>query len=280
MRYPIHFCLAAILLFSLSNALNAQGFANLVVNPQRVVIDGRSRSGAISLSNNGTKAATYRIRFVDFVSDEDGKIEQVEKTPEGHPSARGFLRYSPRQILLEPGQGQTVRVLARRPRDLPDGEYRAHILIQVLPDNDEVSSDVETLAEGDDNVLRGSITPTYGMALPVIVQQGEIKAEGGIGVTTLRHSDGKQELLVELLRHGNASIYGDLEATWTMPNGTTEEVGIVRGIAVYNPYPRRRFTMILTPPEGKVLKGGLLDITYRDANTGTPIATARHDLVD
>lgn len=278
MQIIVSIFLTIIVLFCSYEPLGAQGFASLTANPRRVVIDGRSRSGAVTLSNNGTKAATYRIRFVDFIATEDGKIEQINDAPADHPSARNFLRYSPRQIVLGPGESQLIRILARRPKELPDGEYRAHIVIQVLPDLEGTTSDVEVLEEGTDNTLRGTITPTYGMALPVIVMKGEPKAEGHIGNTLLKREEGNDQITVELLREGNASIYGDLEAVWTTSKGDKIELGVVRGIAVYNPYPRRRFTMTLQLPEKLALSGGSINIVYRDTETGDVIAEARHDL--
>ena len=41
--------------------------------------------------------------------------------------ALNLFRFSPRRVLLEPGKEQIIRLIVKRKKNLPDGEYQAHL---------------------------------------------------------------------------------------------------------------------------------------------------------
>ena len=45
----------------------------------------------------------------------------------GEHFADGMLSWSPRQITLQPGTAQVVRLMVRKPEGLAEGEYRSHL---------------------------------------------------------------------------------------------------------------------------------------------------------
>jgi hypothetical protein len=108
----------------------AQG---VLVAPHSIVIDHRTRSGSLSLYNPGDDAAevTLSTFFGYPVTDSAGDFElkTVERPEPAMPSAAGWIEAFPKRMLLGPKERQTVRLLARPPARLPDGEYWARLVV-------------------------------------------------------------------------------------------------------------------------------------------------------
>jgi hypothetical protein len=121
--------LLAALAYPTASAL-AQG---VLVAPHAIVIDHRTRSGSLSLYNPGDDAAevTLSTFFGYPVTDSTGDFElkTVEKPGPDAPSAAGWVEAFPKRMLLAPKERQTVRLLARPPARLPDGEYWARLVV-------------------------------------------------------------------------------------------------------------------------------------------------------
>lgn len=108
--------------------------AELMLHPTRIVFDKNARAAQIELINTGSKPASYRISLVNRRMTEAGQFEAAETAQDGERFADAMLRYSPRQITLQPGTAQTVRVMLRKPAELAEGEYRSHLQFDKLPD--------------------------------------------------------------------------------------------------------------------------------------------------
>lgn len=115
-------------------ALLAAPLLSVSVSPMAVYLDHRSRTGQMTLYNPGTRAEEIEIQlaFGYPQSDAEGNVTVplVEQAPTGEPSAVQWLSVFPRRLVLEPGQRQVVRVLARPPADLAEGEYWARALVR------------------------------------------------------------------------------------------------------------------------------------------------------
>ena len=108
----------------------AQG---VLVAPHAVVIDHRTRSGSLSLYNPGDQPAEVSLStFFGYpVTDSSGNFDlrTVERPAANMPSAAGWLEAFPKRMVLQPKERQTVRLLARPPQALPDGEYWARLVV-------------------------------------------------------------------------------------------------------------------------------------------------------
>ena len=108
----------------------AQG---VLVAPHSVVIDHRTRSGSLSLYNPGEDPAevTLSTFFGYPVTDSAGDFElkTVERPGPSMPSAAGWVEAFPKRMVLQPKERQTVRLLARPPARLADGEYWARLVV-------------------------------------------------------------------------------------------------------------------------------------------------------
>lgn len=120
--------LAAAVAFPAAAA--AQG---VLVAPHALVIDHRARSGSLSLYNPGDEAAEVSLStFFGYpVTDSTGEfaLHTVERPDPTMPSAADWLEAYPKRMVLQPKERQTVRLLARPPVGLRDGEYWARLVV-------------------------------------------------------------------------------------------------------------------------------------------------------
>ena len=253
------------LLFAVLSVLPLRpAWADLMVAPTRIVFDKNQRAAQLDLINSGAETATYRISIVNRRMSETGEFSAIDSPGPGEQFAGELLRYSPRQVVLAPGIGQTVRLSLRKPADLPAGEYRSHLIFEkVAAAKGATSLETQTAPAGEVSV---QLTMLVGVSIPVIVRHGETTADVKLtGLELLKPVAGQPATLALVLqRSGNRSVYGDLGAIFTPQGGAAQEVGKAGGVAVYTPNPLRRVRLALQPPPGLVLARGTLRVTFRE----------------
>ena len=126
-RFP----LVAALLAALASPAPAAD--ELLVAPTPVVLSPDARSSELVLVNKGTETAAFRIAIENRRMREDGSLEDAAEPLPGEAFADDKLHYSPRQLVLEPGARQVVRIMASAPGALPPGEYRSHLRLMSAP---------------------------------------------------------------------------------------------------------------------------------------------------
>ncbi|QNA90350.1 fimbria/pilus periplasmic chaperone [Massilia sp. Dwa41.01b] len=237
--------------------------AELMLHPTRIVFDKNARAAQIELINNGSKAASYRISLVNRRMTEAGQFEAADAPIEGERFADPMLRYSPRQVTLQPGTAQTVRVMLRKPADLAEGEYRSHLQFDKLPEA-EGNTSIENQAAGGTQI--GVVmNALVGASVPVIVRHGNTGVDVKLTGLALRKEDARQFVLaLQFEREGNSSVYGDIHVSFMPKNGTPVNLAQVGGIAVYTPNRVRKASLPLQVPAGLALAGGTLQVSYRD----------------
>lgn len=249
--------LAALLL-----ALSWPAQADLMLHPTRIVFDKNTRAAQVELINNGTKPASYRISLVNRRMLESGKFEPADIPAEGERFADDMLRYSPRQVTLQPGTAQTVRIMLRKPADLLEGEYRSHLLFDKLPDADgSTSIENQGAQSGQIGVMMNALV---GASMPVIVRHGNVGATVSLAGLALQKDARNPMLSIRFEREGAGSVYGDLSVSFTPRGGKPQVVAQVAGIAVYTPNRVRQAALPLELPKGMQLAGGTLDVAFRD----------------
>ncbi|MDO9114070.1 MAG: molecular chaperone [Polaromonas sp.] len=241
-------------------------FADLMLAPTRIVLEKNQRSAQLDLINNGEETATYRINLVNRRMSETGEFSVIDSPRPGEQFADELVRYSPRQVVLAPGRGQTVRILLRKPADLPAGEYRSHLQFDRVPEATgaaSINAQGPALGPGEVGV---QLTALIGVSIPVIVRHGDTSATVTLsGLELPKPAPGQPSMLtVVLQRSGNRSVYGDLAVMFTPQGGAAQEVGKAGGLAVYTPNSLRRVKLELKPPAGLTLTRGSLRVTFRE----------------
>jgi hypothetical protein len=264
--------------------LFSQGAGDLMIGPTRIVLEGQSRSTEVTLVNRGKDKATYRIAFVELEMNEDGVLLDHNKTP-GEITASDLIRYSPKQIDLEPNIAQTVRLQLRVPEGLQPGEYRSHMTFKALP-RVEAPADLtpQDGPEVDPKSLSVSIIPIYGVSIPVIVRYGETKAE--IELESLQYlpspkPDDPKTLpacLLHLRRKGNRGTYGDVTISYLPASGKEVVLGKSLGVAVYNNLQLRALKVPLKSIKEAPLGRGRLKASYTPQDAKEPTSITYLDL--
>lgn len=260
------------LLCALASAAAAQGPGDLTVTPTRAVFENRTRSVQLALIHRGTAPATYRLSFIQMRMNDDGRLAEITAPEPEERFADSLIRYAPRQVTLEPGVAQTVRLLLRKPADLPPGEYRSHLLLRAVPVAG--AGNVEALAV-DAGGIGIRLTPVYGVSIPVIVRHGDLAAETTVSDLALHVTEAGPEVEFRVRRAGGRSLYGDVKVTYSPAAGEPVVVGQIKGLAVYVPNDGRTVRFVLTLPEGVALDRGRLEVSFSEDRDG---AAARAEL--
>ena len=184
--------------FSLSPTPAEAGVGDLLVAPTRIVLDGR-KGAEIILNNIGDEPATYRISVEFRRMTEDGELETSPSRPRRTRPPADMIVYAPRQVTLAPHEPQAIRIAARPPQGLPDGEYRVHMLFRAIPPATPV---VQAAGRSSRKGLQFQLTPVYGVTIPVIVRLGNLQATAGIANVQLEKKDGKPAVALDLSRTG------------------------------------------------------------------------------
>ncbi|MFZ2492442.1 MAG: fimbria/pilus periplasmic chaperone [Thermoanaerobaculia bacterium] len=255
---------------------NSIGVGDLLVAPTRLIFDGRTRSAELAVVNTGTAPAVYRVSFLHLQMKPDGELVEIESTGALDTGfADTMIRFSPRQVRLEPNVVQTVRLQLRLPAELPDGEYRAHLLFRAIPPPEEAP-----LEEADENTFRIQLRAVYGVSIPLFVRQGAGSVTGSIsGLGLAKRETGPPLATFSIDRKGNRSLYGNLTARLTS-GGKEYVVGVMNGVGVYTSIDARSIRMPLQLPKDVPLSGSKLRVTFHDAEkpSGLLLAEASIDL--
>ena len=225
---------AAFIAASVPTSADA-GVGDLLVAPTRLVLDGR-KGAEIVLNNVGDEPATYRIS-VEFrrMTPEGNLVEVTDPTPQ-EKAAADMIVYAPRRVTLAPHEPQSIRIAARPPQGLPDGEYRVHMLFRAVPAATPVAAPTGDQVKG----LHLQLIPIYGVTIPVIVRLGSLQVTAGISNVELEKKDGKPEIGLDLTRNGSRSTFGEV---LVLKPGVKDPIAIQKAVAVYTDVGTRRVTI-------------------------------------
>ena len=216
--------LCAAPLLGLSTAANA-GVGDLLVAPTRIVLDGR-KGTEIILNNIGDEPATYRVSVEFRRMTENGDLVDVTTPSPTDKAAEEMIVYSPRKVTLAPHEPQAIRIAARPPQGLADGEYRVHMLFRAIPPATPVAPASGEQPKG----VQFKLTPVYGVTIPVIVRLGNLQASAGIAHVQLEKKDGGSMIGLDVTRTGSRSTYGEIRV---FKVGVKDPIAVQKGIAVY-----------------------------------------------
>jgi len=200
------------------------GIGDLLVAPTRIVLDGR-KGAEIVLNNIGEEPATYRVSVEFRRMKADGSLEDVSDPTDKDKTAADMIIYAPRRVTLAPHEPQAIRIAARPPQGLPDGEYRVHMLFRAIPPATPVVK-----ASAPEKGLRFQLTPIYGVTIPVIVRLGNLEATAGIANVQLEKKDDGPSVALDLTRSGSRSTFGEVRV---LKAGVKDPIAIQKAVAVY-----------------------------------------------
>lgn len=237
---------------SLQGATADAGVGDLLVAPTRIILtDGRGTQ--VMLNNIGDEEATYRISAELRRMTPQGQLEDVATPSEAERIAQEMVFFAPRRVTLAPNQPQAVRIAARAPAGLPDGEYRVHLLFRAVPKPQPVEKRQQSAG------LSFKLIPVYGVTIPIIVRFGKLEVQAGISGARIEGGEGNKAVVVDVTRQGQRSVYGDIEVERA---GEKEPIAEIRGVALYTEVNNRSIRIPVRGDYRGPLSGPV-KITYR-----------------
>lgn len=216
-----------LLFLSLSTLFTmSQSSANLLVAPTRVAFEDRSRTEQVILINQSDTAQTYRLEWVEQTMNSLGEYEELSEEQHFNRASE-FVRFSPRQVTLQAGERQVIKLLARRPANLANGEYRSHLKFVAIPtDLNQEDANVEGMA------MKMHLFLSY--SIPVIVKKGEIRTSASINNARAIYTTAGQRLKVTLSKTGAFGVSGDLVAYQKNSLGKEEVVARLNNVNLFH----------------------------------------------
>ena len=249
--------LLALLVGTTLVAFSSQGRANLTIMPVRVVFNDRDRNVDMTIANPSSSTAnTYRLELTYRKMAENGTYEKLTAPLSPALDFSKALVFTPRQVTIQPQGRQSIRLSLRRPADLPEGEYRAHLVFRKLPDPPRNT-------KGPQDGVGAKISVNLGFSVPVIVRVGAYDGQATIsdiklGPPTTPDEGGRINL--SLNRTGKHSITGRVLVLWTPPGGQEEQIGILNNLNIFTEIDRRNISISLT--NKTPITGGTLRVIY------------------
>lgn len=246
----------------------------VLIAPTRVIFEGRTRATAVKLINPNDVENTYKISLVSIRMDEDGTRSEVQSPDPEELFAQDLIRFSPRRATI-PAQGwQTVRLMVKKPRDLPDGEYRAQLKVSPIPkqkgpDNKQSNENISI-----------SIDIVFNVSIPVIIRHG--KSDVRVTPKTPRRvvKEGQYFLETLLEREGKFSVFADVRAFFIPNTGEKQknQISEIKGISIYSQNQTQR--VLLPIKDNVALTNGLIeiDIVNREKEDALLLGSKRFDL--
>lgn len=201
------------------------GVGDLLVAPTRLILDG-GRGAEIILNNIGDEPATYRISAEFRRMTPDGKLVEVTDPTDREKAARDMLIFAPRRVTLAPHEPQSIRIAARPPQGLPDGEYRVHLLFRAVPPPTPNTQQAQPQQKG----ISFHLIPVYGVTIPVIIRLGNLSVQAGISNVHLETKDGKPEIALDISRSGTRSTFGEVRV---LKAGVKDPIAVENAVAIY-----------------------------------------------
>lgn len=190
------------------------------ISPTKVFIQSNQTSSSISITNNSEETAVYTFEWERRIHSADGtgvSLLKPGETAANYQPADPYLIFSPRKTIIRPGETQRVRIFARRPKDMPAGEYRSHF---------KISSEVTSQKDPGimlDRGFGGSFKVKPAVSIPVMLRTGKtiIDMKSSSVRTTTKNL--REIIEVTIQNNSTRSVYGKGYIRCTKSDSTAEE---------------------------------------------------------
>jgi len=188
----------------------------IFIAPHAVFLAEGDRAGQVTLGNDTDHAEEVTVDLMFGYHDTDSLgtpfVRLVEDPSPEDPSAADWIRAFPRRLRLEPGDRQTVRLLANPPDDLPEGEYWARLIVAARG----ATLPIET----GDTAISVALDVVFRLVIPVTYRKGNVTT--GVTLSSLQAAAIDDSLVVRMAayREGNGAYLGTAEFTVLAEEGT------------------------------------------------------------
>jgi len=211
--------------------------AGVLVAPTSIILSEHDRTGRMTVQNPTDMPKEVSISF-GFGLPESDSLGNVtlrihDSTEIDHPrSALNWIRAFPRKVVLAPGATQVVRFVARPPKDLPDGEYWARIIVK----SQESQPDIPSAASAEQITTR--LNMIMQTAIVLKYRTGNLIAKLDIKDTRVEETDSLVAVTIDMVNLGNVSYVGILKCR--LIDANKQEISHrTINLAVYEDFKRR-----------------------------------------
>lgn len=192
---------------------------SVMVASPAIVIDDRTRTGALTLINDGIEPVEVSVStFCGYpVTDSIGRMYlRTFATPaDTMPCAAEWIQSFPRRLRIDAKSRTTVRLLVTPPAGAPPREYWARVM---------ASAKAGTIALGglpDSSAIQASLAVEIRSVVGLFYRKGKVQT--GVEMDRLRAEVQGDSLVARTLltRQGDAAFVGSLKATLRDPAGKT-----------------------------------------------------------
>lgn len=187
--------------------ITLSGYTQVTVAPVSLHMSDANKNGYLLLrnnSNNSTWEVSIDMKFGYPRTDSTGNINIYfpDTVTANDPSAVGWVSFFPRKFLLKPQEEQTVRVVAKPPKGLKEGEYWGRPIITSQALNAEDTTNNSQIGVGLSVKFQTVIAFNY--------RKG--KSSTGIIMSSFDavYENDKITVLADLKREGNSAYIGNL----------------------------------------------------------------------
>jgi len=210
--------------------------ASILVSPTVVFVSDKSPTGRITLLNRGDtpQEASIYFSFGLPVSDSLGNISVTfqDSAVTDQRSCLDWVRAFPRRVIIDPGESQIVRLMVRAPKDLPDGEYWARIMVR------SQAANVQIPVSGEQDGIRTHLNMITELAIMFKYRTGDLVSSLELRDAYATVKDTQVEVMLDMVNRGNVSYMGMLECR-LLDSDMKEISSNLRKLAVYREMKRR-----------------------------------------
>jgi P pilus assembly chaperone PapD len=262
----------------LNNALGEAENASLSIYPYFVKLSDKDRAAQITALNTGTGRGGYSITLVDMVMDEKGKVMEKE---DPKYSIKEYIRLAPKSFSIKPKDKQLLRVLARLPEGVEEGEYRAGIKILL---HDKNLDKTDLILQEKMLGISAAVDSKVALLVPMVYYHG--KTHYDIEIKNIElieeiNPNGSTKTFSKLIleRTGNRSASGIITIDYIDPNGKTHKLSDKR-YAIWRSVEKREIMEELKLPENlQISTQGKFKVIYESVNLGEEGEKAKNNEV-
>lgn len=249
--------------------------AGVLVAPVVVFMEESSRTGRLNVENPGDTPAEVEISFGWGLEESDSlgniRVQLRDSAVTDPRSALGWVKAFPRKIVIPAGGKQVVRLVARPPKSLPEGEYWARIIVR----SKDVSQ--QLVQANSESGISTQLNMVMQTVLTLKYRNGDMVTNVELVNSKATSSDSIVQVMLDLANGGNASYIGTLTCRLLDANNKEVSNNSV-ALAVYRTL-RRRVELPITggdfsPPyrvEVSISNDGRHDIARDDLILGNRI---------
>jgi len=227
---------STLVLFSLIFVFVLKAGASVMVAPTVVFLSDQKRTDRIIVQNPSDKPSEVTIRFAYGLplSDSLGniRVELQDSLISDSKSATDWIQAFPRKVIVPALGSQTIRLVARPPQDLADGEYWTRIVV-----SSKEGEQAKPASENPDGIST-QLNLIMQMAIMVKYRTGELVSDLELTDAKANSSENNIHVLLDLNNKGNVSYMGILEGRLVDADGKEISNNKVN-LAVYRSLRRR-----------------------------------------